>query len=130
MSWVSPILWAVRGVAAMAAGGGARGGAGASQGVVGADAAGCDGPGAVGDLVVDIGGGHHRLLAFDAGLVLDPAEDSPLASVPLAVDSGVHSKASWRRMVEGCEVPRLFAETRGFSSFPASISLKLRLDKD
>ena len=100
------------------------------QEVDGPDAAGCDGPGPVGDLVVDVGGGHHRLVAFDAGLVLDAAEDSPLASVQLAVDIGVHSKTSWGRTVEGCEVPRLFAKTRGFSSFPASISLGLRLVED
>ena len=91
------------------------------------DAAGCDGPGPLGDLVVDVGGGHHRLVAFDAGLVLDPAEDSPLASVQLAVDIGVHSKASWETNGRGGEVPRLFARTRGFSSFSASISLELRL---
>src|SRR5207302_10971698 len=59
------------------------------------DPARCDGPGPVGDLVADVGGGHHRLAAFDAGLVLDPAEDSPLASVQPAVDTGVHSKACW-----------------------------------
>jgi hypothetical protein len=66
-------------------------------------------------------------MSFDAGLILDPAEDSSLASVQLAMDTGVHSKASRGRTGEGCEVPRLFAETRGFSSFPASISLALRL---
>ena len=88
----------------------------AGQEVDGPDAAGGDAPDLLGDLVVDIGGGHHRLVAFDAGLILDPAEDSPLASVQLAVDIGVHSKTSWRRTVEACEVPRLFAKTRGFSS--------------
>ena len=102
----------------------------AGQEVDGPDAAGCDGPDPLGDLVVDVGGGHHRPVAFDAGLVLDAAEDSPLASVQLAMDTGVHSKASWRRTVEGCEVPRLFAKTRGFSSFPTSISLGLRLVED
>ena len=75
MSWTSPSL--------------------PGQEVDGPDAAGCDGPGPVGDLVVDVGGGHHRLMTFDAGLILDPAEDSPLASVQLAVDIGVHSKTSW-----------------------------------
>jgi hypothetical protein len=40
-------------------------------------------------------------VAFHARLVLDPAEDAPLASVQLAVDIGVHSKTSWGRMVEG-----------------------------
>jgi hypothetical protein len=59
------------------------------------DAARCDRPGPIGDLVVDIGGGHHRLTRFDAGLVLDPAGDSPLASVQLAVDIGIHSNTSW-----------------------------------
>jgi transposase len=53
------------------------------------------------------GGGHPR--AFDAaaddrprqasrgdaGLVPDPAEDSPPAAVELAVETGVHSKTSW-----------------------------------
>ena len=92
----------------------------AGQEVDGPDAAGGDAPDLLGDLVVDVGGGHHRLGAFDAGLVLQAAEDSPLASVQLAVETGVHSKTSWRRTVEGCEVPRLFAKTRGFSSFSAS----------
>ena len=45
----------------------------------------------------------------------------------LPADTGFHSKTSWRRMVEGCEVPRLFARTRGFSSFEEWISLELRL---
>ena len=103
MSWTSPSLL--------------------GQEVDGPDAAGCDGPGPIGDLVVDIGGGHHRLMTFDTGLVLDAAEDSPLASVQLAVDIGVHSKTSWGERLRLCEVPRLFAETRGFSSFSAAISL-------
>jgi hypothetical protein len=34
-------------------------------------------------------------MPFNAGLILDPAEDSALASVQLAVDIGVHSKTSW-----------------------------------
>jgi hypothetical protein len=48
-----------------------------------------DGPGAIGDLVVDVRGGHHRDGTFDAGLILDPTEDSPLASVQLAMDIGM-----------------------------------------
>ena len=32
------------------------------------DSARRDGPGPIGDLVVDVGGGHHRLMPFDAGL--------------------------------------------------------------
>ena len=67
----------------------------ASEEVDRPDSAGCDAPDPLGDLVVDVGGGHHRLMPFDAGLVLDAAEDSPLASAQLAVDTGAHSKASW-----------------------------------
>jgi hypothetical protein len=69
-------------------------------------------------------------MAFHTGSVLDAAEDSPLAAAQLAVDIGIHSKASWRANGRGGEVPRLFAETRGFSSFPTSISLGLRLVED
>jgi len=63
---------------------------------------------------MDVGGGEHRLVAFDAGLIFDAAEDSPLASVQLAMDIGIHSKASGWRTVEGGDAPRLFAETRRF----------------
>ena len=66
------------------------------QEVDSADATGGDGPSAVGQFVMDVGGGHHRLGTFDAGLVLDAAEDSPLATVQLAMDTGIHSKTSWR----------------------------------
>jgi len=66
----------------------------AGQEVDSTDAAGRDGPDPVGDLVMDVGGGEHRLVAFDAGLIFDAAEDSPLASVQLAMDIGIHSKAS------------------------------------
>jgi hypothetical protein len=72
---------------------------------------------------VDIGGGHHRLMPLDTGLILDPAEDSALASVQLAVETGVHSKTSWGRTVEGCEAPQLLPKSRGFSSFPTSTGL-------
>jgi hypothetical protein len=84
------------------------------QEVDGPDAPGGDGPGPVGQLVVDVGGGQHRLVALDAGSVLQPAEDSPLAAVqPAAADTGVHSRTSWGRRVEGRESPRLSAESRG-----------------
>ena len=91
------------------------------------DAAGCDGMDLVGEFVVDVGGGHHRLRSFDAGLVLQASGDAALASGELSADTGVHSKTSWWRTIEGREVPRLFAETRGFSSRSASIGLELRL---
>jgi hypothetical protein len=64
---------------------------------------------------------------FDAGLVLQAAKDSPLATVQLVMDTGVHSKTSWRRMDEASQAPRLFAKTRGFSSFSTSTGLGLRL---
>jgi hypothetical protein len=95
-----------------------------------ADATGCDGPGPIGESVVDVGGGHHRLGAFDAGLVLQASGDAALASGELSADTGVHSKTSWWRTTEGCEAPRLFAGTRGFSSPSASIGLGLRLVED
>jgi hypothetical protein len=69
-------------------------------------------------------------MPLDAGLILDPPEDSPLAGGELSSDTGVHSKTSWRGTDEACEVPRLFAKTRGFSSFPVSIILGLRLFED
>jgi len=49
---------------------------------------------------VDIGGSHHGLMTFDTGLILDAAEDAPLACGELSADSGVHSKTFWRRMNE------------------------------
>src|SRR3954464_6589627 len=71
------------------------------QEVDGPDAARRDGPGPLGDLVADVGGGHHRLGPLNAGPVLDATGDPPLASAQLAMDTGVHSKASWGRTVEG-----------------------------
>ena len=110
------------------------------QEVDGPDAAGCDGPGPVGDLVVDVGGGHHRLVAFDAGLVLDAAEDSPPAFAKdpavafpgllalclrsfavvfsgLLGESSSHSKVSVVWNSEEVFLPQLFQKLRGFSSF-------------
>ena len=34
---------------------------------------------AIGEFVVDVGGGHHGLIAFGPGAVLDAIEDSPPA---------------------------------------------------
>src|SRR5512142_2202284 len=91
----------------------------AGQEVDGPDAAECDDPCPLGDLVVDVRGRHHRHGAFDAVLVLQAATDSPLATVQLAMDTGVHSKTSWRRRDEAGQAPRLFAKTRGLSSLSA-----------
>ena len=90
--------------------------------VDGPDAAGCDGPGPLGDLVVDVGGGHHRLVAFDAGLILDAAGDSPLACGELSADSGVHSKTSWRRMDEGVKYLDCSPKPGGFRVSSARMS--------
>ena len=92
----------------------------------GADAAGGEARDAIGELVVDVGGGHHgRSRSARAGSGCGRGSSACVGRV--GDGHGVHSKTSWRRIVEGCEVPRLFAKTRGFSSFLASISLGLRL---
>src|SRR5438105_7991383 len=89
------------------------------QEVDGPDAAGGDGPGAVADLVVDVRGGHHRPRALDAGLILDAAEDSPLASVQLAVDTGVHSKTSWVERLRCVKYLDCSPKPGGFRAFYA-----------
>src|SRR6056297_2700977 len=66
----------------------------AGQQVDGPDAAGCDAPDLLGEFVADVGGGRHRLGAFDAGAVLQASGDSSLASGEFAAETGVHSKAS------------------------------------
>src|SRR4051794_2221913 len=45
---------------------------------------------------------------------LVPAEDTPLVLVQPAMDTGVHSKTSWRRRDGAGQAPRFFAGTRGF----------------
>ncbi len=74
-------------------------------------------PGPIGDLVVDVGGGHHRPWRFDARLVLDATEDSPLAGGELSADGGVHSKTSWRRIDEGVKYLDCSPEPGGFRVF-------------
>src|SRR5271163_1794316 len=82
----------------------------ARQQMHGADAARGEALDAIGEFVVDVFGGHHRLIAFRAGAVRDTIEDpaltfaeSSLVAFPgfLAVafsgflgDSSIHSKAS------------------------------------
>ena len=72
-----------------------------SHEVDGPDATGGNGFGAVGDFIVDVGGGHHGLMTFHTGLIFDAAGNTTLACGELSADSGVHSKTSWRRMDEG-----------------------------
>ena len=52
----------------------------------GADAAGGQSLDAIGEFVVDVGGGDHGAFALGTGAVLDAAEDSPLASAQLVED--------------------------------------------
>jgi hypothetical protein len=108
----------------------------------GPDAAGCDGPGAVGDLIVDVGGGHHRLVSFDTGLILDAIENS-LTTLPedsavsfsvlvalvfsgLARDSSSHPKTSVVWNSEDVFSPQLLQKLRGFSSLLADSCLNDR----
>src|SRR4051794_11342671 len=98
----------------------------------GADAAGGEAVGAFGELIMDVGGGHHGAWGFGPGSILDAAEDSPpplseeiavafaaFLGVAIAAalgESGSHSKTSeaWNSD-DMCE-PKLFQELRGFSS--------------
>ena len=48
--------------------------------------------------------GRHAPRFFDRVHILDAAKDSPLASVQLAVDTGIHSKPSWMAKGQGNEV--------------------------
>jgi hypothetical protein len=54
-------------------------------------------PAAVGDLLVDVGGGHHRPGAAAVVASVPAAEHAPLASFDLLSYLGVHSKTSVRR---------------------------------
>jgi hypothetical protein len=82
---------------------------------------------------MDVGCGHHGLIAWRPGSILDaladpsPAFVEPLPvsfSFPVAVaflgrfrDSGGHSKASVSWNSEDVFLPQLFQRLRGFSSF-------------
>ena len=73
----------------------------ASQQEHGADAAGGEALDAIGQFVVDVGGGHHGLFAFGPGSILDAIENSPLAfaeesAVPFSESScGCVLGSSW-----------------------------------
>jgi hypothetical protein len=82
---------------------------------------------------VDVGGGHHGLVAFGSRTILDACEDSapafaknPAVAFPglLAVvfsgllgESSSHSKVSVVWNIEEVFLPQLFEKLRGFSSF-------------
>ena len=55
-------------------------------------------PGAVGDLVVDVAGAEHRPPAVAAVILVQAAENPPLATRDLFAYLGVHSKTSVRRV--------------------------------
>ena len=64
------------------------------QQVHGADAAGGEALDAIGEFVVDVVGGHHRLIAFRSGPVLDAIEDSLLTLTEVVC--GCVPGFSWR----------------------------------
>jgi hypothetical protein len=88
---------------------------------------------------VDVGGGHHRLVSFDTGLILDAIEDSlttfaedsavsfsglvALVFSGLAGDSSSHSKTSVVWNSEDMFSPQLLQIFWGFSSFLSDFCL-------
>ena len=105
----------------------------ASQQVEGTDSTSGEPLNAVRQFVVDVGSGHHGLLAFWSGAILDAIEDPLLAFVEnsaiafprfltvafsgLLGDSMTHSKASVGWNNEDVFLSPLFQNLRGFSSF-------------
>ena len=103
-----------------------------SQQEDGADAAGTEAVDAIGQFVVDVGGGHHGFVAFGPGSVGDSVEEPPPAFLedPAVVFSGTPAAALWsflRRValtrkpplfgiVRMCSLPPLFQNLWGFSS--------------
>ena len=99
----------------------------------GAEAAGTEAVDAAGQFIMDVGGGHHGLITFGPGAVLDAIEDSlttfaedsaisfsglvALVFSGLAGESSSHSKTSVVWNSEDVFLPPLFQKLRGFSSF-------------
>ena len=99
----------------------------------GAEAAGTEALHPIGQLVMDVGCGHHGLIAFRTGAIHDAIEHPWLAfpkeiavsfSRRVAVafwgllgDSRSHSKASVSWNSDGILTSQLFQKLRGFSSF-------------
>ena len=96
-----------------------------SQEEEGTDAAGPEPAGALGVVIMDIGGGHHRYRPLGTGCIGEAFLDSPppvledslLACGPLFSESSAHSKAPWSWNGEDVLLPPLFQESAGFSSF-------------
>ena len=105
----------------------------ARQQVHGTEAAGAEAVDAISQLVVDVGGGHHGLVAFRSGAVLDAVEDPltafaehsavafagrfAVAFPALPGESSSHSKVSVVWNGEYVFAPLLFQNLRGFSSY-------------
>ena len=64
----------------------------------GADAAGSEALDAIGQFVVDVGGGHHGEIALESQPIPKVLVNSPLAFLEFLADIGSHSKAPfvWR----------------------------------
>jgi hypothetical protein len=99
----------------------------------GAETAGTEAVDAAGEFVVDVGGGHHGLIALWPGAILDAIEDSlspfaedsavsfsglvALVFAGFARDSSSHSKTFVVWNSEDVFSPLLFQKLRGFSSY-------------
>ena len=75
-------------------------------------------------LVMNVVGGDHGLLALGTGAVFDAAEDSPLASSQCVQDMRFHSKASVAWPNDDMRPPPLLPNHRGFSSFFRPMALQ------
>jgi hypothetical protein len=98
-----------------------------------ADSAGTEAVDPSGQLIMDVGGGHHGLMAFGSGTVRDAIEDSlatlsedsaisfsglvALVFSGLPRDSSSHSKTSVVWNIEDVFLPQLLQNLRRFSSF-------------
>src|SRR4051812_8643674 len=73
---------------------------------------------------MDVVGGDHGSLAFRAGTVFDPAQDSPLALTEFVEHISFHSKVSVVWPSEDMKSPLLLPNHRGFSSFLRQMDLQ------
>ncbi len=87
------------------------------QQVHGPDAAVGGGPRAVGNLVMDVRGGHHGPVASPVVVLVQSSRDPPLASFDLFSYLGVHSKTSVLRVMGLSAHPLNPTKRRRFSSF-------------
>jgi hypothetical protein len=81
------------------------------QGVNGSDAAVDESTSAVGDFVVNVGGGVHRPLHSPKVMLVEPPLDASLAVGQLGSYLGTHSKSSGARDEWDCSHPQLPRKT-------------------